>query len=78
MIAQQTQDDAQTGGDVVDVDVIMATDCRFPGGSTASVVEEIEAQHRAGYRTALMHLPSPVQRSRRPFAPRIKIGRAHV
>lgn len=71
MIAQQTQDDAQTGGDVVDVDVIMATDCRFPGGSTASVVEEIEAQHRAGYRTALVHLPSPVQRSRRPFAPRI-------
>ena len=52
-------------------DVIMATDCRFPGGSTASVVEEIEAQHRAGFRTALIHLPSPVQRSRRPFAQRI-------
>lgn len=55
-----------------DFDVIMATDCRFPGGSTASVVEEIEAQHRAGYRTALLHLPSPVQRSRRPFAQRIQ------
>ena len=55
-----------------DFDVIMATDCRFPGGSTASVVEEIEAQYRAGYRTALLHLPSPVQRSRRPFAQRIQ------
>ena len=55
-----------------DFDVIMATDCRFPGGSTASVVEEIEAQYRAGYRTALLHLPSPVQRSRRPFARRIQ------
>ncbi|SMY13190.1 glycosyltransferase [Brevibacterium jeotgali] len=56
---------------VREFDVLMATDCRFPGGSTASVVEEIEAQHRAGYRTALIHLPSPVQRSRRPFAQRI-------
>ena len=57
--------------EVREFDVIMATDCRFPGGSTASVVEEIEAQHRAGYRTALIHLSSPVQRSRRPFAQRI-------
>lgn len=56
----------------VDYDILMATDCRFPGGTTASVVEEIEAQHRAGYRTGLLHLPSPVQRSRRPFAERIR------
>jgi len=63
-------------------DVLMATDCRFPGGSTASVVEEIEAQHRAGFRTGLVHLPSPVQRSRRPFAQRIvdvlRAGRAEL
>lgn len=53
-------------------DVVMATDCRFPGGTTASVVEEIEAQYRAGYRTGLLHLPSPVQRSGGPFAQRIR------
>src|SRR5699024_6573408 len=45
---------------------------RFPGGNNASVVEEVSAQDRAGYRTALLHLPSPVQRSDRAFAPRIR------
>ncbi|MDK7749822.1 glycosyltransferase [Brevibacterium sp. UMB10442] len=56
---------------VREFDVIMATDCRFPGGSTASMVEEIEAQYLAGYRTAIMHLPSTSQKSLRPFADRI-------
>ena len=63
-------------------DILMATDCRFPGGTTASVVEEIEAQYRAGYRTGLLHLSSPIQRSRRPFATRIRRvledGKAHL
>lgn len=54
------------------VDVLIATDLRFPGGNNASVVEEVKAQRRAGYTTALMHLPSPVQRSQRPYAPRIR------
>ncbi|UFU02210.1 hypothetical protein LQF12_11910 [Ruania suaedae] len=54
------------------VDVLMATDLRFPGGTTASVVEECLAQHRAGYRTGLLHLPSPIQRPGDPFAPRIR------
>src|SRR5690625_3638347 len=53
-------------------DILMATDLRLPGGTTASVVEEIEAQHRAGYRTGLLHLPSAVQRRRVPFADRIR------
>ena len=56
----------------VEFDVVMATDLRFPGGTTASVAEEIEAQYRAGYRTGLLHMPSPIQRSRRPFANRIR------
>ncbi|NDL57428.1 glycosyltransferase [Phytoactinopolyspora mesophila] len=53
-------------------DILMATDGRFPGGTTSSVVEEIEAQHRAGYRTGLLHLPSPVLGKARPFAPKVR------
>lgn len=53
-------------------DIVMATDLRLPGGTTASVVEEIEAQHRAGYRTGLLHLPAAVQRRPLPFAPRVR------
>ncbi|WP_166354820.1 glycosyltransferase [Phytoactinopolyspora limicola] len=53
-------------------DILMATDGRFPGGNTSSVVEEIEAQHRAGYRTGLLHLPSPVLGRARPFAPKMR------
>jgi len=54
------------------VDVLMATDLRFPGGTTASIVEEVTAQARAGYRTSLLHIPSPIQRPGVPFAPRIR------
>jgi len=53
-------------------DILMATDLRLPGGTTASVVEEIEAQYRAGYRTGLLHMPSAMQRRRRPFADRVR------
>ncbi|WP_129665213.1 glycosyltransferase family 1 protein [Phytoactinopolyspora endophytica] len=53
-------------------DVLMATDGRFPGGNTSSVVEEIEAQYRAGYRTGLLHLPSPVLGKPRRFAPKLQ------
>lgn len=56
----------------VTVDVLMVTDCRFPGGNTSSVVEEIRAQSRAGYRTGLLHVPSPVLRAPRPFATKIR------
>src|SRR5690625_4913618 len=54
------------------MDIVIATDLRFPGGNNASVVEEIKAQNRAGYTSGLLHLPSPVQRSQRPYAPRIR------
>jgi hypothetical protein len=53
-------------------DVLVATDCRFPGGNTSSVVEEIRAQDRAGYRTGLLHLPSPTLDRPRPFASKIR------
>lgn len=53
-------------------DILMVTDCRFPGGNTSSVVEEIHAQHRAGYRTGILHVPSPILRAARPFAPKIR------
>lgn len=79
MNAQGAHTSATTGrspwrhdsSNVREFDVVMATDCRFPGGSTASMVEEIEAQYLAGYRTAIMHLPSTSQKSLRPFADRI-------
>ena len=53
-------------------DVLVATDCRFPAGSTASVVDEIRAQARAGYRTGLLHLPSPLVGPHRSFAPPLR------
>src|SRR5512145_3316459 len=53
-------------------DVLVATDCRFPAGSTASVVDEIRAQARAGYRTGLLHLPSPLIGPHRSFAPALR------
>lgn len=54
------------------VDVLMATDLRFPGGTTASISEEVQAQARAGYRTGLLHIPSPIQRPGVAFAPRVR------
>ncbi len=39
-------------------DVLLASDLRLPGGTTASMTEEIRAQAAAGYRTALLHVPS--------------------
>ncbi|HEX6339277.1 MAG TPA: hypothetical protein VFZ85_20145 [Jiangellaceae bacterium] len=53
-------------------DVLVATDCRFPAGSTASVVDEIRAQARAGYRTGLLHVPSPLIGPHRSFAPALR------
>src|SRR5699024_1626696 len=55
-----------------EVDVVMATDLRFPGGTTASVVEEISAQKRFGYRTGLLQMESPMHRRKTGFADRIR------
>lgn len=48
-------------------DVLMVTDCRFPGGAASSVAEEVRAQSRAGYRTGVLHVPSPRVSSSGPF-----------
>ena len=39
-------------------DIIMMSDLRLPGGTTASMAEEIRAQAATGYRTALVHVNS--------------------
>src|SRR5665647_3264988 len=41
-----------------DYDLLLASDLRLPGGTTASMAEEIRAQAAVGYRTALLHVPS--------------------
>jgi UDP:flavonoid glycosyltransferase YjiC (YdhE family) len=39
-------------------DVITASDLRYPGGTAASIAEEVEAQAAAGYRSGLLQLDS--------------------
>ena len=43
-------------------DVVVASDLRLPGGTTASLAEEVRAQAAAGYRTALVHVNSRLSR----------------
>jgi len=50
-------------------DVILVTDLRFPGGSTASSAQEIATLHRAGLKTGLYHLPCFKMRHRNAPAP---------
>jgi len=42
---------------VHDYDVIMLSDLQLPGGTSSSLAEEIAAQARGGYRTAMIHVP---------------------
>src|SRR4051794_39814323 len=44
------------GRSTYDYDVVMLSDLRYPGGNSASLAEEVKAQARLGYRTALMHV----------------------
>ena len=53
-------------------DIVIATDCRLPAGNAASVADEIRAQAQAGYRTGLLHLPSPQLTGSEPFAPGLR------
>jgi glycosyltransferase involved in cell wall biosynthesis len=48
-------------------DVAIATDLRFPGGSSGSTLEEVLVHNALGWTTALFHTPSPVLKRRRPF-----------
>jgi UDP:flavonoid glycosyltransferase YjiC (YdhE family) len=53
-------------------DIVIVLDPRFPGGTSAGVAAELEAQARAGYRTALVALKAPVLRFPHPFHPAIR------
>lgn len=52
-------------------DVLTATDCRLPGGTAASVAEELRAQVDAGQRSALLQIDSPLVQHARPLNPRL-------
>jgi UDP:flavonoid glycosyltransferase YjiC (YdhE family) len=47
------------------LDVLLVADPRFPGGTSTALVAEARALHRAGYRTGLQALPSPLMPPRR-------------
>ena len=54
-------------------DIVMVTDTRLPGGTSASVAEEVTAQARAGYRTAILQVDSPLVRaSQAPMSTRLR------
>ena len=42
-----------------DFDVLIATDFRYVGGTTASIAQEIEVQARLGLRTGVVHVAAP-------------------
>ena len=56
-------------------DVVMIGDLRFPGGTSAAIAAEIDAQSAAGYRTALIALKAPVLKFPHPIHPLL---RAHL
>ena len=54
-----------------DFDVLIATDFRHTGGTTASIAQEVEVQARMGLRTGLIQVPAPYL-GPRPWATRIR------
>jgi hypothetical protein len=54
------------------VDVLMLSDLRFPGGTSHSIAEEIAAQAEAGWSTALVHMNGPLVSRVTPVNPRIR------
>ncbi|HEY5662855.1 MAG TPA: hypothetical protein VIS05_02340 [Ilumatobacter sp.] len=64
------------------MDVVIACDLRFPGGTSTSVVEEIRAGAAAGYRIGVAHLDSSTLKTDRPIHPLIlaefEAGRARL
>jgi UDP:flavonoid glycosyltransferase YjiC (YdhE family) len=55
-----------------DYHVIIATDCRLPGGTAASSAEEINAQSALGLRSGIVHIDSPLVGRTRPLNPRLR------
>ncbi|HZL75665.1 MAG TPA: hypothetical protein VFB83_09840, partial [Propionibacteriaceae bacterium] len=54
------------------VDVLMLSDLRFPGGTSHSLAEEIVAQSEVGWSTGLVHVNGPFVSWLRPVNPRIR------
>jgi len=54
------------------VDVLMLSDLRHPGGTSGSVAEEIAVQAQVGWSTGVIHLNGPVLTQVRPVSPRIR------
>ena len=55
----------------IDVDIVMVSDFRFPGGTSTCIAEEIRAQARAGYTTGLLPITAPILTQHRAFHPEI-------
>jgi hypothetical protein len=47
-----------------EVDVLIVSDLRLPGGTMASIAEEVRAQAAPGHRTGLIHVNSRLSRKR--------------
>ncbi|MDT0202925.1 glycosyltransferase [Nocardioides sp. AE5] len=56
----------------LEYDVLIASDLRFPGGTSHSIAEEVTAQARAGLRTGLIHLNGPLVRGLHPVNPKLR------
>jgi glycosyltransferase involved in cell wall biosynthesis len=52
-------------------DVAILSDLRYPGGNSASIAAEVQAQAAAGLSTVLIHVPSPHLQHARPFQAQI-------
>jgi hypothetical protein len=55
-----------------DLDVLLVSDFRFPGGTSASAAEEIRVQHRAGLSTGLVQVFGGLLAGSRPVNPQIR------
>lgn len=55
-----------------DVDVIILSDFRLPGGTTSSIAEEVRAQSEAGISTALIHTAGSITNYPNPWSTHIR------
>jgi len=55
-----------------EVDIVLISDFRFPGGTSSAIAEEIRAASQKGYSVGLVNLESAILTSPRPINPRIR------
>ncbi|MDZ5076996.1 hypothetical protein [Nesterenkonia sp. HG001] len=58
--------------DTYDVDVVILSDFRLPGGTTSSIAEEVRAQAEAGISTALVHAAGSITNYPNPWSTHIQ------